>query len=152
MYDWMRMTHRLLAALVVAAAGCTSPLAPADAEEVRGVRFEMVQDEYAPGDFAEYRLINGSSDHYTYNFCFAVLTRADEGKWVVAGSGGACATIGYGLAPGGAVSSGEQLPADLPSGWYRFTMGATGGNVTCPPGGCPQEYLHTETFRVDPTP
>ena len=136
--------------LALALTGCDDPLAPADAKGVRGVRFEIGRSTYAPEDFAEYRLINGSAESYIYNFCAAFLTRAEGNQWVVAGSANACALSGRQLPAGETVASGEQLPAGLPAGWYRFSMTATGGNVTCPPGGCPPEYLHTQTFRVAP--
>jgi hypothetical protein len=146
------MTFKWPAVLVLALTGCTSPLAPADAKEVRGIRFEVAQSQYAPGDFVQYRLINRSAETYTYNFCGAVLTRADGNRWVVAASAASCTLVGFGLPAGETVTSGEPLPTNLPAGWYRFSMTATGGNTTCPVGGCPPEYLHTETFRIDPQP
>ena len=81
---------------------------------------------YSPGDKPKLTLSNQTEGAVAYNLCVLNidLERNDAGTWKQVptrlGPGG-CTDIGYQLRPGGSANGEVNLPADLPSGTYRFS-------------------------------
>ena len=112
------------AALLLPAACNSAPLATLPDSETRpGLRFQVANTLFGPGDTIRVDLSNNSEYELGYNLCLAELERWGDGLWLVVQrfpEGTACTMQLSTLRPGESTFGRQLIYPFIDSGVYRF--------------------------------